>query len=62
MMKASEKRERKTTVSAITIQEAQAQLADLIHRLKPGGEVVIPWRGLCRQAQRPAASLVHWAP
>jgi antitoxin (DNA-binding transcriptional repressor) of toxin-antitoxin stability system len=30
-----------TVMSSITIQEAQAQLSDLIHRLTPGDELVI---------------------
>jgi len=28
-------------MSTVTIQEAQARLADLIHKLTPGGEVII---------------------
>ena len=31
---------RESNMATVTIQEAQAQLADLIHRLTPGEEVV----------------------
>ena len=39
-------------MSTITIQEAQANLADLIHRLGPGEEIVIT------EDNRPVAKLV----
>jgi prevent-host-death family protein len=44
------------TVATVTIQEAQAQLPDLIHRLTPGEEVVIT------ENNRPVARLVSEAP
>ena len=42
--------------ATITIDEAQAMLKDLIHRLAPGEEVVIT------ENQRPVAKLVSEAP
>ena len=43
-------------MSTLTIQEAQAQLTDLIHRLVPGDEVVITENNL------PVAKLVPTTP
>lgn len=43
-------------MSTITIQEAQATLAELIHRLPPGVEVVIT------EGDRPVAKLVATPP
>ncbi len=40
-------------MSTISIQEAQARLADLIHRLTPGDEVVIT------ENNQPVAKLAH---
>ena len=44
------------TTPTITIQEAQARLTDLIHRLAPGDEVVIT------ENSQPVAKLVAQAP
>jgi prevent-host-death family protein len=41
-----------TNMATVTIQEAQAKLADLIHRLTPGEEVVIT------ENNQPVAKLV----
>ena len=41
-----------TNMATVTIQEAQAKLADLIHRLTPGEEVVIT------ENDQPVAKLV----
>jgi prevent-host-death family protein len=43
-------------MSTITIQEAQAQLSDLIHRLTPGDEVVIT------ENNKPVAKLARTEP
>lgn len=43
-------------MSTVTLQEAQATLADLIHRLSPGDEVVIT------ENDRPVARLVASPP
>ena len=43
-------------MSIVTIQEAQAQLTDLIHRLTPGDEVVIT------ENDQPVAKLVSEKP
>ena len=43
-------------MATLTIQEAQAQLADLIHRLAPGDEVVIT------ENNQPVAKLVSELP
>lgn len=43
-------------MTTVTIQEAQAQLPDLIHRLNPGEELVIT------ENDRPVAKLVSESP
>jgi prevent-host-death family protein len=47
---------RRTTMAIVTIQEAQAKLPDLIHKLTPGDEVVIT------ENNQPVAKLVSEAP
>lgn len=43
-------------MTTVTIQEAQSQLSDLIHRLSPGKEVVIT------ENSRPVATLLRTEP